>query len=46
MILTPQSKKKLADTKVYVEGRGIRIDVKDDAIFKDIKKLIDIKVEN
>ena len=39
-------KKELADAKVYVEGRGIRIDVKDDAVFKDIKKLIDIKVEN
>ncbi len=39
-------KKELADAKVYVEGRGIRIDVKDDVVLKDIKKLIDIKVEN
>lgn len=39
-------KKELADAKVYVEGRGIRIEVKDDVVLKDIKKLIDIKVEN
>lgn len=39
-------KKELANAKVYVEGRGIRIDVKDVSIIKDVRKLIDIKVEN
>jgi hypothetical protein len=30
----------------YAEGRGIRIDVKDDSIIWDIGKLIDIKLKN
>ncbi len=32
--------------KVYAEGRGIRIEVKDKTIIKDIKKLIEIKIAN
>ena len=39
-------KKELEMAKVYAEGRGIRIDVKADAILSDIKKLIDIKIGN
>jgi hypothetical protein len=39
-------KKELEMAKVYAEGRGIRIDVKDDDILSDIKKLIDIKIAN
>jgi len=31
-------KKKLANAKIYVEGRGIKIDVKDVSIIKDVKK--------
>lgn len=37
-------KSELQSAKVYAEGRGIRIDVKDDKILDDIKKLIDIKL--
>ena len=32
--------------KVYAEGRGIRIEVRDKSILADIKKLIEIKVES
>jgi hypothetical protein len=39
-------KKELEMAKVYAEGRGIRIDVKADAILSDIKKLIDLKIGN
>lgn len=41
---TIQKELKLA--KAYVEGRGIRIDVKDKSIVNDIKKLITIKIAN
>lgn len=36
----------LKAAKVYAEGRGIRIEVKDESIVADIKKLITIKTEN
>lgn len=36
----------LQEAKVYAEGRGIRIDVQDKSLIKDIKKLITIKLEN
>ncbi len=36
----------LKTAKVYSEGRGIRIDVKDDGCVDDLKKLINIKVGN
>jgi hypothetical protein len=39
-------KAELNEAKVYAEGRGIRIDIKDDQILNDIKNLIQIKVEN
>jgi hypothetical protein len=38
--------KELKSAKVYAEGRGIRIDVKDKSIIKDVKKLIEIKIAN
>jgi hypothetical protein len=34
----------ISSAKVYAEGRGFRIEVKDRKIVKDIKKLIDIKL--
>lgn len=34
----------LANAIKYAEGRGIRIDVKDDAVLPDIKQLIEIKL--
>lgn len=37
-------KKELEAARVYAEGRGIRIDVKDEAITGDIKELISIKL--
>ena len=36
--------KELKAAKVYAEGRGIRIDVKNPSIVEDLKKLIDIKL--
>jgi len=39
-------KNELLSAKVYAEGRGIRIDVKERSVINDIKKLIDIKIAN
>lgn len=39
-------KTELRSARVYAEGRGIRIDVKDDNIISDIKGLIEIKMAN
>lgn len=39
-------KKELKQAKVYAEGRGIRIDVKEPSTIADIKKLIQIKLAN
>ena len=37
-------KRDLASARAYAEGRGIRIDVKDEMIIKNIKELVDIKL--
>ena len=37
-------KTELAVARVYAEGRGIRIDVKDRVVLTDIKKLVEIKL--
>jgi len=34
----------IISARVYAEGRGFRIEVKDDSLLEDIKKLIDIKL--
>jgi hypothetical protein len=39
-------KKELEAARVYAEGRGIRIEVKDESVLSDIKALIDIKIAN
>lgn len=39
-------KTEISQAKKYVEGRGIKIDVKDDSIISDIGLLIDIKLNN
>jgi hypothetical protein len=39
-------KSELESAKVYAEGRGIRIEVKDEKMTEDIRKLIDIKMRN
>ena len=37
-------KTELEAAKVYAEGRGIRIEIKDEVLIRDIEKLIDIKL--
>ena len=39
-------KTELNAAKVYAEGRGIRIEVKDENLLKDIQYLIDVKLAN
>jgi hypothetical protein len=39
-------KTELESAKAYAEGRGIRIEVKDEELINDIKNLINIKLEN
>ena len=39
-------KKELDSARVYAEGRGIRIEIKDEMFIDDIKELIDIKIAN
>lgn len=39
-------KLELRQAKVYAEGRGIRLEVKDNNILKDIQQLIAIKIQN
>ena len=37
-------KEELASARVYAEGRGIRLDIKEQADLNDIKKLVEIKL--
>lgn len=39
-------KTELEQARVYAEGRGIRIDVKDESVIPDLKKLVEIKLAN
>ena len=39
-------KTELKAAKVYAEGRGIRIDIKNEALLEDVKKLIQIKLSS
>ncbi len=39
-------KKELNEARKYVEGRGIRIEVKNESIIPDIEQLIEIKLSN
>ena len=43
-IISESIKSELKSAKVYAEGRGIRIDIKEDSLLEDIKKLIQIKL--
>ena len=43
--LTKETISIIKAAKVYGEGRGIRIEVKDDKLIEDIKKLIQIKLK-
>jgi len=42
----PEIIKELQAARIYAEGRGIRIAVKDSTLINDIKELIDIKLAN
>jgi len=44
--ITSEIKNELNQAKKYAEGRGIRVDIKNDLIIPDIKKLIEIKLAN
>lgn len=44
--ISNQIKNELAAARLYAEGRGIRIDVKNNSSLCDIKKLIIIKLDN
>lgn len=44
--ISNEIKNTIESAKVYAEGRGFRIEVRNEAIVEDIKKLIDIKVAN
>ncbi len=39
-------KTEIEQARKYVEGRGVRIDVKDDSVIFDIEQLVDIKLDN
>jgi len=39
-------KLELSNAKAYAEGRGIRIEVKDNSILNDLEELIRIKISN
>ena len=43
--ISAKIKEELHQAKKYVEGRGIQIDIKDDSIFPDRERLIDIKLK-
>lgn len=42
--IAPQIVKELLETKKYAEGRGIRLDVRDENALTDIFKLLEIKI--
>jgi hypothetical protein len=44
--VSQEIKTELENAVPYAEGRGIRIEVKNSEIFKDIKQLIEIKIAN
>ncbi len=44
--ISDEIKTELSKAKKYAEGRGIRIDVRNEEIISDIQKLIEIKLTN
>ena len=44
--ISTEIKQELMNSKVYMEGRVIRLDVRDDSNLADIKKLVEIKIAN
>jgi hypothetical protein len=45
-LVSAEIKNELAAAKVYAEGRGIRIEIRNELLVTDIKVLIDIKLAN
>jgi hypothetical protein len=43
--IAPEIKATIQSARVYAEGRGFRIEVRNETIVNDIKKLIDIKLK-
>ena len=39
-------KEELMNSKVYMEGRVIRLEINDNSFLNDIKKLVEIKIAN
>ena len=44
--ISNEIKEELMKSKVYMERRVIRIEVRDQRLLKDIKKLVEIKIAN
>lgn len=44
--ISNEIKEELMKSKVYMEGRVIRMEVRDQRLLKDIKKLVEIKIAN
>ncbi len=44
--ISAEIKTELENARVYAEGRGIRISIKENSIMDDIKKLVEIKLAN
>lgn len=44
--ISEEIKEELMNSKVYVEGRVLRLEIHDNYLLKDIKKLVEIKIAN
>ncbi len=45
-LISDNIKQELNQAKKYAEGRGIRVEIRDDSTLRDIEKMIDIKLNN
>ena len=44
--ISAEIKEELLNSKIYPEGRVIRMEIHDDTLLKDLKKLVEIKIAN
>ena len=44
--ISAEIKQELMNSKVYIEGRVIRLEIQNDTLINDIKKLVEIKIAN
>lgn len=42
--VSPEIKQTLKEARVYAEGRGIRIDIKNESLLEDIERLVEFKL--